>query len=496
MGCHSLATINITNSQSSIAISALPSCLGYGLSLGPGHTPVGLVTCVPCAGTPFLTLPDTVTSINSQAFYECTDVVSITIPDSVTSVGELAFHVTTGLSSIYVSDSITSVGDRAFPSCLGFGLGLRTGNNPRGNITCIPCSHSVVTIPDTVVTIGQSAFQSCVDMVGVVISDSVTAIGINAFSWSDNLVAVNIPDSVTTIGGGAFRPCLSLTSARIPSQISIAGDAFELSGCAATSFVAGALLCNCNQGSCEPTPSPTSPPTYSPTGIPSTAPTSAPTALPTEIPTSVPTRLQTASPTQPPTTAPTRAPVFFPTAMPTLTPTTRIPTVPAPTDGVEPSTQPTTTGVSDHVVSSSDGTSSAPLIAGLTIGVLIVAAAAYTCGRRHANPRSRAEIPPERMNTVSMFINPAHHAYESSVAAQDYEEPVHLHAGQRITMDPELYVSSPSAQHGGADTRPTHDSSTGYAVFRLNDATSSAHHEMTNSTSTYQVFRRADESAL
>ena len=69
-----------------------------------------------------------------------------------------------------------------------------------------------ITIPDSVTSIGSSAFYSCSKLMSVVIGDSVTSIGSDAFANCTSLTSVVIPDSVTSIGSYAFQYCNSLTS--------------------------------------------------------------------------------------------------------------------------------------------------------------------------------------------------------------------------------------------------------------------------------------------
>ena len=68
-----------------------------------------------------LVIPDSVTSIESYAFWGCTGLTSVTIPNSVTSIGSYAFLECTGLASITIPDSVTSIGYGAFDDC-GEGL--------------------------------------------------------------------------------------------------------------------------------------------------------------------------------------------------------------------------------------------------------------------------------------------------------------------------------------------------------------------------------------
>ena len=65
-------------------------------------------------------------------------------------------------------------------------------------------------MPNSVTTIGDSAFSDCNSLTSITIPDSVTTIEEYAFSSCDSLRSITIPDSVTTIGDYAFRGCESL----------------------------------------------------------------------------------------------------------------------------------------------------------------------------------------------------------------------------------------------------------------------------------------------
>jgi hypothetical protein len=68
------------------------------------------------------------------------------------------------------------------------------------------------TIPNSVITIGEYAFNDCASLTNVTLGKSVTNIGAWAFLSCSNLTTVTIPNSVTAIGGFAFYYCSSLTS--------------------------------------------------------------------------------------------------------------------------------------------------------------------------------------------------------------------------------------------------------------------------------------------
>ena len=58
-----------------------------------------------------------VSSIGSNAFYDCSGLTEITIPNSVNSIGNYAFYLCHGLSSITIPNSVTSIGKGAFNGC-------------------------------------------------------------------------------------------------------------------------------------------------------------------------------------------------------------------------------------------------------------------------------------------------------------------------------------------------------------------------------------------
>ncbi len=191
-------------------------------------------------------LPDGITSIGDWAFYYCTSLTSVTIPDSVTSIGNYAFYYCTSLTSITIPDSVTSIGSYAFCGCTSLTSITVDENNQyyssdlygvlfnkdKTQLIQYPAGSKITEyiIPDSVTSIGSSAFQSCTSLTSITIPDSVTSIGSNAFYNCTSLTSITIPDSVTSIGWYAFFRCSSLASITIPDSVtSIGSDAFE--GC-------------------------------------------------------------------------------------------------------------------------------------------------------------------------------------------------------------------------------------------------------------------------
>ena len=81
-----------------------------------------------------------------------------------------------------------------------------------------------VSIPDSVTSIGENAFEGCKSIASITIPDSVTSIENNAFEDCKSIASITIPDSVTSIGDKAFYGCKSIASITIPDSVTSIGD--------------------------------------------------------------------------------------------------------------------------------------------------------------------------------------------------------------------------------------------------------------------------------
>ena len=220
-GCRGLTSIEIPDSVTSIGYDAFRNCSGLtSVEIPDSVTSIGSSAFMDCDGLTSVTIGSGVTSIGSNAFSGCSGLTSVVIPDSVTIIDSSAFFGCRGLTSVVIPDSVTSIGSSAFMDCDGLtSIAVDVNNNyyssdeygvlfnkNKTELIQYPIGNTRISykIPDSVTSIGYSAFYGCSGLTSVEIPDSVTSIGSYAFRYCRGLTSVTIPDSVTYIGDDAF----------------------------------------------------------------------------------------------------------------------------------------------------------------------------------------------------------------------------------------------------------------------------------------------------
>ena len=194
-------------------------------------TTIGSNAFMDCSGITSITFPNSVTTIGRGAFERCTELTSITIPNSVTTIGNRSFYNCRGLTSVTISNSVTEIGEELFYACSNLtSVTIPNSVTKIGRWAFNSCFNLVsITIPNNVTSIGEQAFLDCRSLASVTIPNSVTEIGHSTFQFCRSLTEVSIPSSMTKIPERIFSGCTSLTSVTIPNSIeSIGGRAFEV----------------------------------------------------------------------------------------------------------------------------------------------------------------------------------------------------------------------------------------------------------------------------
>lgn len=161
-------------------------------------------------------IPNTIMKIGDYAFGCCYH-LQVEIPQSIKSMGKNPF-VNSNLISFNSNSSRFVVEND-----------LLIDNQSQQIISYIgqsPC----VDVPNTVTSIGDSAFSRCIEIRLVTIPNSVKSIGDEAFSYCHSLEQITIPESVVSIGKGAFYNS-ALQKVNINNPKLIIGDYAFCSGC-------------------------------------------------------------------------------------------------------------------------------------------------------------------------------------------------------------------------------------------------------------------------
>lgn len=213
-GCTALTSISIPNSVAAIGDSAFRSCTNLtSVTIPNSVSSIGQAAFAYCSSLTSVTLPNTIPYISQQMFFMCGSLTSVTIPNSVTTIGLGSFYGCSSLTSVTIPKFVESIYGHAFAACNG----LTTVAFNADSCT-IAGSFNLYTDWDYVFPTGR---------------------GITTFTFGNNvkvipdylcyglsgLTSVSIPDSVTSIGDFAFQNCSSLdTIIMLPVIAPVAGS--------------------------------------------------------------------------------------------------------------------------------------------------------------------------------------------------------------------------------------------------------------------------------
>ncbi|MFV0364080.1 MAG: leucine-rich repeat protein [Suipraeoptans sp.] len=168
--CTALENIDIPNSVEVINESAFQDCVEL-KSVNFIDTPAGSAR---------------LETISNRAFMGCINIITLDLPDSLKTIEDNAFNNCSALEDIEFSSNLSEIGFRAFAECsaiksLDFPLSLRK--------------------------IGERAFYDCVAVETIDFNEGLIDIGDRAFIQCEILKAIVLPDSLETLGVYAFQNC-------------------------------------------------------------------------------------------------------------------------------------------------------------------------------------------------------------------------------------------------------------------------------------------------
>ena len=169
-----------------------------------------------------ISIPATVTTIESNALAGCSGIKNLVVPATVTTIGDNAFrfvrHVEYHGSApdIYYYWNALSLngvvdGNFAYPDESKTQLDACLDTDADGTVT----------IPASVKVISAYAFAELQNLLSINVPNTVDSLGVGAFEGCENLASATLPTGLKMINALLFTGCKSLKSFVVPDSVEI-----------------------------------------------------------------------------------------------------------------------------------------------------------------------------------------------------------------------------------------------------------------------------------
>lgn len=156
-----------------------------------------------------VSLPNTLVNMQGYCFDACWSLKSIVIPNTVTTYGTYLFRYNYELSEVILGKGLTTTADYMFDNCYGL---------------------ESVTIHEGMTTLGERTFNTCYNLQSVTLPSSLTTLGTGVFYNCRSLSNIQLPDGVK-VGNSAFYNCYTLESTGYGSTLNATIGAYAYSSC-------------------------------------------------------------------------------------------------------------------------------------------------------------------------------------------------------------------------------------------------------------------------
>ena len=251
--CTSLEQIDLSDNLLTIGTRAFEYCKALkSIDIPEQVTVIGDSAFTICSALKTVTLGNSLQTIGAYAFGGCA-IETIVFPDSLRVIGRYAFDNCRSLKTVYIGRGLTEIQEQAFSYANVQDTYIKDANawckvamnavlegkthflDDSGNevsevvldrsVTAIPqyafrgSNITSIEIPDTVMSIGDSAFSGCAQLTEITIPDSVKTIGSYAFSSCTGLEEVNLGSGIDRIRYCSFSHCEKLKQITLPDAV-------------------------------------------------------------------------------------------------------------------------------------------------------------------------------------------------------------------------------------------------------------------------------------
>ena len=197
------------------------------------------------------TVPNSITTIGTDAFKNCQNIKTITLSNNLATIGEYAFY-NSSLTSFTFIPSIIYLGKNAFMHSKVSSITLSTGLISIRTDTFAYTLIKSITIPNTITSIGSGAFQysslklitfqnpnvyiqsmafAYTQLITLTFPSDTTSIENDICKNCNILTNVVLPSGLTNIGSGSFENCIKLNTITLPPTLTtIQNSAFKNTG--------------------------------------------------------------------------------------------------------------------------------------------------------------------------------------------------------------------------------------------------------------------------
>lgn len=183
-----------------------------------------------------LNLPAGVNELPDRVFYGCSGLSGqLVLPETLQTLGNWVFYGCTGFSDeLVIPATLTQIGTYTFGNCSGL-----SSVKFAGELEEIPASlfygckklAGELQLPPALKKIGNMAFGACSQLTTIRFPESLTSIDASAFTDCIGLVGtLTLPKNLTELGGNAFQGCTGITEMIFPEVLTSIGGFAKCTG--------------------------------------------------------------------------------------------------------------------------------------------------------------------------------------------------------------------------------------------------------------------------